>query len=195
MCCGSSLFVIGFCKQFQQLPKAEQFPSDHPHTPPLVPLCQWIHPPVLEFHQYSQLYKMCLTFHCFMDSDGKFIMYTWLTEQPCMIAVTARPNLLLRCAVFKGALHTIHTIHRNKSSSPDVITFVCICIFCKCTPLSCDSRLLLFQLSEVRTPRYTGHSVWHGLLAIIIRLLYKTHPEMRPLAIPYTDQYCMVAPN
>ncbi len=37
------------------------------------------------------------------------------------------------------------------------------------------SRLSLFWLSEVRSPRYTGHLVWHGLLARC--LLHKTHPE------------------
>ena len=44
------------------------------------------------------------------------------------------------------------------------------------------SRLSLFRLTEVRSPRYTGHLAWHGMLAIC--LLYKTHPEVRPLAIP-----------
>ncbi len=48
------------------------------------------------------------------------------------------------------------------------------------------SRLSLFRLSEVRSPRYTGHLAWHGMLAIC--LLHKTHPEVRPLAIPYTGQ-------
>ena len=46
------------------------------------------------------------------------------------------------------------------------------------------SRLSLFRLSEVRPPRYTGHLAWHGMLAIY--LLHKTHPEVRPLAIPLT---------
>ena len=40
-------------------------------------------------------------------------------------------------------------------------------------------------LSDVRPPRYTGHLVWHRLLAIYRCLLHKTRPEMRPLAIPY----------
>ncbi len=48
------------------------------------------------------------------------------------------------------------------------------------------SRLSLFRLSEVQPPRYTGHLVWYGLLAIC--LLHKTHPEVRPLAIPYTGR-------
>ena len=48
------------------------------------------------------------------------------------------------------------------------------------------SRLSLFRLSEVRPPRYTGHLAWHGMLAIC--LLHKTHPEVRPLAIPLTGQ-------
>ncbi len=52
--------------------------------------------------------------------------------------------------------------------------------------ISCIHRLSLFRLSEVQPPRYTGHLVWHGLLAIC--LLHKTHPEVRPLAILYTDQ-------
>ncbi len=52
------------------------------------------------------------------------------------------------------------------------------------------SRLSLFRLSEVhvRPPRYTGHLAWHGMLAIILCLLHKTHPEVRPLAIPFTGQ-------
>ena len=35
---------------------------------------------------------------------------------------------------------------------------------------------------------YAGHLVWHGLLAIAKLSMFtaKTHPEMRPLAIPYT---------
>ncbi len=49
------------------------------------------------------------------------------------------------------------------------------------------SRLSLFRLSEVvRPPRYTGHLVWHGMLPLC--LLHKTHPEVRPLAIPFTGQ-------
>ncbi len=46
------------------------------------------------------------------------------------------------------------------------------------------SRLSLFRLPEVRPPRYTGQLAWHGMLAIF--LLHKTHPEVRPLAIPVT---------
>ncbi len=60
MCCRSSIFVIGSCKQFQQLPKTDlfaQFPSDHPHTPPLVPLCKWDHPLFLGLHQDSSLHR------------------------------------------------------------------------------------------------------------------------------------------
>ncbi len=52
--------------------------------------------------------------------------------------------------------------------------------------LSMYSRLSLFRLPEVRPPRYTGHLAWHGMLAIC--LLHKTHPEVRPLAIPFTGQ-------
>ncbi len=48
------------------------------------------------------------------------------------------------------------------------------------------SRLSLFRLSEVRSPRYTGNLVWHGMLARC--LLHKTCPEMLLLAIPYTGQ-------
>ncbi len=40
------------------------------------------------------------------------------------------------------------------------------------------SRLSLFRLSEMRPPRYTGHLVWHGMLAICF--LHKTRPEVRP---------------
>ncbi len=47
------------------------------------------------------------------------------------------------------------------------------------------SRLSLYSGSEVRPPRYTGHLVWHGLLARC--LLHKTRPE--PLDIPYTGHY------
>ncbi len=94
MYCRSPVFVIGFCKQFQQLSKTdlfEQFPSDHPHTPPLVPLCQWIHPPVLWFHQYSQLHKMCLAFHCFMDPDGKYV--THLAHRLALLACHSHSQL------------------------------------------------------------------------------------------------------
>ncbi len=48
------------------------------------------------------------------------------------------------------------------------------------------SRLSLFRLPELRPPRYTGHLALHGMLAIC--LLHKTHPEVRPLAIPFTGQ-------
>ncbi len=48
------------------------------------------------------------------------------------------------------------------------------------------------RLFEVRPPRYTGHLAWHGMLAIC--LLHKTHPEVRPLAIPYTGQ-CWLSHN
>ncbi len=34
--------------------------------------------------------------------------------------------------------------------------------------LSNYSRLVLFRLSEVRPPRYTGHLAWHGMIAIIM---------------------------
>ncbi len=39
-------------------------------------------------------------------------------------------------------------------------------------------------------------AIWlyrHGMLAI--RLLHKTHPEVRPLAIPYTGQYSAGCPK
>ena len=50
----------------------------------------------------------------------------------------------------------------------------------------------LFRPSEVRPPRYTGHLVWHGLLA---RCLLYTKLEMRPLAILYNKLYALAAPN
>ncbi len=62
------------------------------------------------------------------------------------------------------------------------------------------SRLLLFRLSEVRPPRYTGHLAWHGMLAIC--LLHKTHPEViytatrysvyRPVPVPKTRNFTRV---
>ncbi len=46
------------------------------------------------------------------------------------------------------------------------------------------SRLSLFRLSKVRPPRYTGHLVWHGMLAIIMFALLS---EVRsPRYIPAT---------
>ncbi len=67
-------------------------------------------------------------------------------------------------------------------------------IFAEKFPFCCYmySRLSLFRLSEMRPPRYTGHLVWHGMLAICF--LHKTRPEVRPLAIPFTGQ-CWLSQN
>ncbi len=86
--------------------------------------------------------------------------------------------------------------HHRKRFSLDCWYVYWIVISCTfpwivCTetkPITIYSRLSLFRLSEVRPPRYTGHLAWHGMLAIC--LLHKTHPEVRPLAIPYTGQCC-----
>ena len=57
-----------------------------------------------------------------------------------------------------------------------------------------NSRLSLIRLSEVygHLDNYIGRFVWNGLLHVHVHvawsLLQKTHPEMQPLAIPYTGQ-------
>ncbi len=45
--------------------------------------------------------------------------------------------------------------------------------------------LSLIRLSELRSPRYTGRFVWHGLLAW--SLLHKTRSEMRPCTLLFVS--------